>query len=211
MKKKWADYIVEALEELGGSASYNEIYEKIAEIRRGNLTPQWKASVRQIIESHSSDSHNFRGIDLFYSVEGIGSGVWGLRNYVGHGIGETPKAQDINISNNTQILVYRILRDTKIARWVKSIYEHRCQICSYVITLPDGTGYAEAHHIKPLGNPHLGPDVKSNLLCLCPTHHAELDYGVIQINLSKLNIDKRHHIDDRYIAYHNRKIYKSRS
>ncbi|MBT6251913.1 MAG: hypothetical protein HOI84_01280, partial [Flavobacteriaceae bacterium] len=30
-------------------------------------------------------------------------------------------------------------------------------------------------HIKPLGRPHSGPDVKENLLCLCPNHHDQFD------------------------------------
>ena len=28
-----------------------------------------------------------------------------------------------------------------------------------------------------LGRPHLGADLTSNLLCLCPNHHTQLDYG----------------------------------
>ena len=45
--------------------------------------------------------------------------------------------------------IYRILRDTRVARWVKFAHEYRCQICETTIQLPDRL-YAEAHHIRPL-------------------------------------------------------------
>ncbi|MEO6750427.1 MAG: HNH endonuclease, partial [Chthoniobacteraceae bacterium] len=62
----------------------------------------------------------------------------------------------------------RILRDTELARRVKSIHRSECQICGHTIQLPNGARYAEAHHIQPLGTPHNGPDILSNILCLCP-------------------------------------------
>ena len=73
--------------------------------------------------------------------------------------------------------VSRRIRDTALSREVKSMYEHACQICGTVIP---GTGdrlYSEGAHVKPLGRPHLGADALSNLLCLCPNHHTELDIG----------------------------------
>ena len=42
--------------------------------------------------------------------------------------------------------------------------------------------YAEACHIKPLGEPHNGPDQASNVLCLSPNMHVLFDYGAISIN-----------------------------
>lgn len=45
----------------------------------------------------------------------------------------------------------------------------------------DGGNYAEGAHIRPLGRPHVGPDVASNVLCLCPNHHVQLDLGGIVI------------------------------
>ena len=42
-----------------------------------------ESSIRNIIETHSSDSDAYieKNEDLFYSVEGKGKGVWGLRAY----------------------------------------------------------------------------------------------------------------------------------
>lgn len=45
------------------------------------LTPGQKGGIRKNIQTHSSDcsSYNTKNQDLFYSVEGLGKGVWGLR------------------------------------------------------------------------------------------------------------------------------------
>ena len=74
------DIIVEALQALGGKGSYPEIYEKFEEISGITLTYGQKAGIRKNIEDHSSDSRNYKNKkDLFYSVFGLGSGIWGLR------------------------------------------------------------------------------------------------------------------------------------
>ena len=99
--------------------------------------------------------------------------------------------------------VYRILRDTEIAIKLKKDYDYRCQICGHTIELPDGSRYAEAHHIRPLGTPHSGPDCTENLIVLCPNHHAMCDYGAIKLSLSEIQVINRHRIDARLIAYHN--------
>ncbi|GII94889.1 hypothetical protein Ssi02_51200 [Sinosporangium siamense] len=65
----------------------------------------------------------------------------------------------------------RIIRDTALAQWIKSLHGHHCQICGLQLTLPTGP-YAEGAHIRPLGHPHNGPDEIANLLCLCPNHHT---------------------------------------
>lgn len=80
--KRWKDEVVDVLETLGGTASLREIYFEIEKRRIMHLshTKKWHASVRNTIETFSSDSDNYNGkIDLFYSVDGLGSGNWGLR------------------------------------------------------------------------------------------------------------------------------------
>jgi hypothetical protein len=74
------EIIVHVLENLGGSGSYSEIYQEYESFAKCRLTPGQKAGIRKCIETHSSDSENFsRKKDIFYSVEGMGYGVWGLR------------------------------------------------------------------------------------------------------------------------------------
>lgn len=120
----------------------------------------------------------------------------------------SPPAADFDVPPERQeITAYRILRDTRIALRVKRIHRHECQVCGSVIELPDGSRYAEAHHIQPLGRPHNGPDTAGNILCLCPNHHAELDYGVRPLDLGKLHSAAGHDVDERYVRYHNERIH----
>jgi len=81
MNKSWREWIVAAFRELGGSATYEQLYERIRLIRPGPFTSEWKATVRRTIETYSSDSENYSpgNPDLFSSIGGLGSGHWGLR------------------------------------------------------------------------------------------------------------------------------------
>ena len=74
------DNIIKSLEALGGKGTYAQIYEMFERITGQALTDGRKAGIRAAIEKNSSDSEVFSGNDIFYSVEGKGKGVWGLRN-----------------------------------------------------------------------------------------------------------------------------------
>ncbi|MBD1914834.1 MULTISPECIES: HNH endonuclease [Cyanophyceae] len=199
----WDHDIVTALSNLGGSASYDAIYAEIDRLR-DNLPQTWKAVVRRRIQDLSSDSAGFKnGDDLFFSVKGLGSGIWGLRSFVRN----TPTASDLPLGNPNPHRVptqtYRVLRDTDLARKIKLFHRNCCQICGLAIPLSDGSTYAEAHHIKPLGSPHHGPDTAANILVLCPNHHVLCDYGAISLQLNGLRVVQGHSIDPEMIAYHN--------
>lgn len=116
-----------------------------------------------------------------------------------------PQAFDIEVpqTERERVSVLRVIRDTALARKVKYIHKYECQICCHTICLPDGSRYAEAHHLKPLGNPHNGPDILENIICVCPNHHAELDYGATRIQLGKLKVTSSHRISQGFIDYHN--------
>lgn len=124
---------------------------------------------------------------------------------------QTPQAYDIEDygqPDKIKVSTYRILRDTLLARKVKIRHNYRCQICNETIQLPTGKFYAEAHHIRPLGQPHNGPDIEANIICLCPNHHVLLDYGVIPLDLSTLELRGKHRISKEFVEYHNQKIYR---
>ena len=120
------------------------------------------------------------------------------------------------------IEVSRICRDTEILKRLKKLYGNKCQICGNTITLQN-RAYSECHHIKPLGEPHNGFDIPSNILVLCPNHHVEFDYGAIAINpdnseiLSldstnkylggKINIKPGHVLDNSFLEYHLSNIF----
>lgn len=74
-------------------------------------------------------------------------------------------------------VVTRRIRDTAMSRELKLSYSNRCQICGIAVPGIDGRLYSEGAHVRPLGRPHLGADARTNLLCLCPNHHTQLDLG----------------------------------
>lgn len=88
--------------------------------------------------------------------------------------------EEYRVPKRVQQSTLRVVRDTEQARRIKKLYDYRCQVCG---TRLEGSGgpYAEAAHIKPLGQPHNGPDVPENVLCLCPNHHVLFDYGGFSI------------------------------
>ncbi len=81
MEGTMLENVIKALEQLGGKGTYSQIYEAYEQITGQPLTDIKKAGIRRTIEVNSADSSAFTGNDIFYSVEGKGKGVWGLRNY----------------------------------------------------------------------------------------------------------------------------------
>jgi predicted HNH restriction endonuclease len=210
---KWWESVEQALENLGGKASLKDIYDEVRNVRvdSGDTTPvSLEEVVRKELEYNSSDSINWRGTrDLFFSVHGIGNGFWGVRDQ----IAEPPLASDINEpevvpeSKSKEQTIYRIIRDTVMTRKVKALHDHKCQICQTTIILPDGKGYAEAHHIIPIGSPHNGPGVLSNIIVVCPNHHAMLDFGGIPLDVASLRSSAGHAIASVSVDYHNKVIH----
>ena len=88
----------------------------------------------------------------------------------------TATPAQIDIAYATSVVTRRI-RDTKISRAVKKLYDNACQLCQTRIPSVGGRFYSEGAHVRPIGNPHLGADTLENLLCLCPNHHTQLDVG----------------------------------
>ncbi|SOB83179.1 putative restriction endonuclease [Streptomyces sp. 1331.2] len=114
----------------------------------------------------------------------------------------------------TEAMVQRIVRSTKVANYVKQAHDFTCQVCGERLRTPTG-GYAEAAHIRGLGQPHNGPDVAGNVLCLCPNHHTLFDFGMLTITddltitdhaagteLGKLREAPNHQVDLTHLAYH---------
>ena len=121
--------------------------------------------------------------------------------------GELPHGSDN--TKRAKTTIQRIVRDTALAKNVKWWHKYRCQVCGLALETSGGL-YAEAAHIKPLGRPHNGPDVESNIICLCPNHHVLFDNGGFTIadDLSLIGLDgklrtlKKHTIGLEFIRYH---------
>jgi hypothetical protein len=77
----WIEDVEEALPRLGGQGRLADIYAEVKAMRTNQLPRTWQAIVRREIEYDSTDSEAYdNGPDVFYSVDGIGGGVWGLRS-----------------------------------------------------------------------------------------------------------------------------------
>ncbi|MEU8467034.1 YDG/SRA domain-containing protein [Streptomyces sp. NPDC029006] len=114
--------------------------------------------------------------------------------------------------------VQRLVRDDAVIRNVKRLHDGECQVCGLRLLGPQGKPYSEGAHIRPLGNPHRGPDVEPNVLCLCPNCHVRLDIGAIVIEddwsivvragafgfdvRPKLKRHRSHTIHVDYVRYH---------
>jgi hypothetical protein len=73
----WRDEISAALMALGGEAYLADLYDYVRRTTSRDLPQTWQATVRFILQLHSSDTETFRGgHDLF---EHLGRGYWGLR------------------------------------------------------------------------------------------------------------------------------------
>jgi predicted restriction endonuclease len=75
-------------------------------------------------------------------------------------------------------------------------------VCGNKLKFAANEFYVEAHHLKPLGRDHNGPDIEENIICVCPNCHVLLDYGVLQIGVKTLTV-QRHAIGKPFIDYHN--------
>ena len=116
-----------------------------------------------------------------------------------------------------EAVVLRIIRDTKLARELKSLYGFACQVCGLRIEPTSDCFYVEVHHVRPLGGGHDGLDTHGNMLVLCPNHHAMFDYGIphfvspqrIEIVGKEYDLTLKHGLSPESIAYHNDKLQRS--
>ena len=122
-----------------------------------------------------------------------------------------PLIEDKDIPKRIESTIDRIIRDTAAARHLKERYEYHCQVCGLQIEVSLGRYYAEVHHLRPLGGEHQGGDSHSNMLVLCPNHHAMFDLLIprfidakrIVIENQEFQLELRHRLSPEEIDYHN--------
>ena len=126
---------------------------------------------------------------------------------------ERPPPSGVDAPARAVTVQQRIVRNTRVAQWVKEHYDFTCQICGTRLQVGAG-GYAEGAHIRPLGTPHDGPDQAANVLCLCPNDHVLFDAGALYVKngsvyrtrdhskVSELRTRANHSPDDEAIRYH---------
>ena len=77
----YKEAVVKALQLLNGQAYLKDIYNAFELVYDKPLVKNYQAGIRSVLETHSSDSEAFDGENLFYSVDGLRNGHWGLRGF----------------------------------------------------------------------------------------------------------------------------------
>lgn len=180
---KWTDDISSALIQLGGLSHYSDLYSKIEEIREGKLSENWRAVVRRTIQQHSSDSESFlKKEDLFYTIDGIGSGVWGLRSYIPQENYVDLTEDDISFPEGKKVLRKHIVyeRNPKLMieakRRFKELYGKLfCEICEFDFEEKYGEigeDFIEGHHTIPVSEMKDGDETKiEDIVMVCSNCH----------------------------------------
>ncbi len=127
------------------------------------------------------------------------------------------------LPRRTLVEITRVIRDNNLSKELKELYKNKCQVCKTTLTLSDGY-YSEVHHLQPLGGEDNGPDKPSNMIVVCPNHHALFDSKAIAIvpetlrvitfdgtEISSLFLEAKHKIDDKYLRYHFEKRFKRKA
>jgi len=112
----WVEDIIAAFQNLGGEASYDDLFDELKQIRSSPLPASWKDMVRARIEERSSDSDAYLGGgDLFYAPEGKGQGVWALR---------TELDKETSVRANTGLQLYMdVISDRRREEFVSLFQE----------------------------------------------------------------------------------------
>ena len=186
--------LILALEQLGGSGTLSEIYHACRRLNQNSK----EATIRRTLQQYSASTKSYiNKDDLFSPAKSLGDGIWKLNNY-----SVKDSWVDDAAVRRIPVNIDKLVRDTALTLRVKALVGPECQLCSTTIVLPDGRFYLEAHHIKPLGSPHNGPDIQSNLLIVCPNCHVKCDRGIITLSLDCIKNNKQD-VELKYILYHN--------
>lgn len=175
----WVHDLVEVYNDLGGVAAYQDVYplaRKRREARGASWTAEAHASIRRTVEDHAASSKNFRGQEVFFSVNGHGKGVWGLMpEYLRPA--EQARDEGPAYLEGLEGLVRERgylarTRDPRLVEARKLLDDYTCQACGFRLEVGEENYIIDVHHLLPLGGLQ---DVRitsvNDLVCLCPTCH----------------------------------------
>jgi putative restriction endonuclease len=157
----WIEIVTEALNNLGGMAHLSDIYLEVKKLNKRELSKTWEATIRGVIERNSSDSDAFSPKnDIFYSIDGKGNGLWGLRDLKITQEKVDLTEDDINFLEGKLMLRSHIIRERnpKLITIAKEKFKRKngklfCEACGFDFQNfygEIGEDYIEAHHIKPI-------------------------------------------------------------
>lgn len=175
---------IEALKQLGGHAYLRDIYKAFERLSGDTPLPaNYKATIRATLERNSKDSAVYDGKEnLFYSVDGIGNGHWGLLDY--EGALELTQEDDEFCEGKLSLRIHlQRERNTKLISLAKKAFINKhnrlfCEICGFDFQKfygDLGANFIEAHHIKPVSTMSEGESTKiEDLVMVCSNCHSML-------------------------------------
>lgn len=193
----YKEKVIESLKELGGHAYLNDIYKVFERISGEELPESYKAIVRATLEKSSSDSTVFdRKDDLFYSVDGIGNGHWGLRSIDNEAVLELTQDDD-EFCEGKLLLKQHLQRERnhKLIRNAKKKFLDNngrlyCEICGFDFSEKYGelgTNYIEAHHVIPVSTMSEGEKTKiEDIVMVCSNCHSMIHRKKPWLNKNEL-------------------------
>ena len=154
----------------------------------------------------------------------IPSDVWRERGRSGHFVwryrldalsGESSRLRDsTRLSEQgrkavTEVVFSPSVMASEAPRRVREIHGSRCQVCGECVNTPLGP-LAELVFLQPPHVPHDGPNIESNLLCLCPSHANLLRRGFISVHddgslvglAGSLRMHRDHRVGAGFARYH---------
>jgi predicted HNH restriction endonuclease len=96
--------------------------------------------------------------------------------------------QKIDTKKENKVTLYRLVRDSQLAKKLKALYNHKCQLCGQQLRSSSGGFTSEVHHIKPYNRIHRGDDTIQNLLVVCPNCHTQFDELYFAIHPETLKV-----------------------
>jgi predicted HNH restriction endonuclease len=209
----------------------SEVYDAVLPLSRQEFPDNHnqEAKIRQVLQQLRDDGEVDFLDDGEYALEGLDEANLSAeakaavdeaadRNETAEQVRQQADGRGSDEPARTQRVVDELVRDDTLVRELKSLYDSTCQLCGAQRRQGPDTLYAECHHVKPLGDPHRGPDTKPNLLVLCPNHHVDFDYGMVRVDPRSLavthaydstvhaELETRHEVGGTYLQYHNTTI-----
>lgn len=179
----WKDELIRGLKHFGGEAHRKELFDYIKKTTNKNIPKKFTNTLQKELERLSKDSSNFSGVSIFYSVEGIGAGVWGINGYEPDENMDITQ-DDLSYPEGKEQLRKHIQkeRNNKLIRDAKKMFKEKngsiyCQICGIdfeKVYGEIGRDFIEAHHNKcQVADMLENNETKiEDLVMLCPNCHS---------------------------------------
>ena len=187
-KTTYRSEIIAALKILGGQGHWKSICDVIKErdlLPSIRTNQDWESNVRAELQRHSSDTDSYRGgKDIFFSAQGIGHGIWGIKDtdllntddlfdYMNNG--EYTSTEYVEGAQKT-IMVNTFERNPSLRKESIKIHGVDCKICAFNFERHygiRGKDFIEIHHIVPISHMKRNYSITPyDLLPVCSNCHS---------------------------------------